>query len=78
MKRILVLALVLLGFVLAGCEEERYGHHYRPYGVRPREGYRDGRYYGYEGRHYEGRGFRTLDETVESDVTPQTESTAQP
>jgi hypothetical protein len=40
MKRILVLVLILLGFVLASCEEGEYAH---PYG-----------YYGYPGGVYRG------------------------
>jgi len=79
MKRIFVLLLVLAGFVLAGCEEEKHYHYgYRDRG-RGSYTYRDGRYRDYGRRDsYYGRGYRLSDETTQDNALPQVEPTAQP
>ncbi len=79
MKRILVLALMLLSFVLASCEEEEHERHYGYYDGRPGAAYPDGRYP--DGRYPDGyypRGYRLLDETVRNDGVLQVESTVEP
>ena len=77
MKRILVLVLMLLSFVLASCEEEEHGRRYGYYGY-PREGYRDGRYPDGYRDGYDGRRYRLMDETEQYGGTSQVESTVEP
>ena len=74
MKRIVVLVLMLLGFVLAGCEEEEHERHHAYYGGHPGGAYPDGRYP--DG--YYHRGYRLLDETAQNDGVLQVESTIEP
>jgi len=78
MKRILIALLFLVGFFVAGCEEEEHEHHH---GYRERE-YRESREYpreyrGYRDGHY-GPGYRFLDETVQNDGVLQVETTVEP
>ncbi len=81
MKRMLVLACMLLaGFFIAGCEEEEHEHRYGAYGYRPPYEYREHRGYrdGYYGREYDGRGYRLMDETAQSETVSPAQTTAEP
>ena len=66
MKRMLTILLILMGFVLAGCEIEAHEHHH---------GYREY----HHGRPHRGHHeYRLLDETTQNGVMSQDECTVQP
>ena len=76
MKRVLMGLLVLLGFVIAGCENEEAREHHRDgyYGTAyPRDGYY-GQSYPREGypRDERRREYRLSDETIQNGGTGQT------
>jgi len=76
MKRVLMGLLVLLGFVISGCENEEAREHHRDgyYGqAYPREGYpREG--YPRDERHRE---YRLSDETIQNGGTVQPDAEIQ-
>ncbi len=65
MKRMLACLLILLGFVVVGCEEEEHGHH----GFHGREFHEDG---------FRDHEFHLLNQTTQNDGILQVESTVEP
>ncbi len=76
MKRVLMSLLILLGFAMAGYEEEEAREHHRDgyYG----EAYPRGRYYGEDyPREYRGREYRLSDEAIQNGRTEQIDAEIQ-
>lgn len=76
MKRLLMCLLILVGFVLAGCEEEEHEHHQAYRYPPPRYGYGYPEHRGYP----EYRGYpehRTSDTTIQPEGAPLAETPIQ-